>query len=104
MDPHPGTSTSNGNRHVLMSDPPIGSDIKVEEIDNIIEYHCRDGNNFNMEFTNNLNSPPIDIEIPITQVDDRGINNCPQCGYRPGFHIMETRRKKKHEQCIKKIK
>ena len=59
MDPHPGTSTSNGNRHVLMSDPPIGSDIKVEEIDNIIEYHCRDGNNFNMEFTNNLNSHPI---------------------------------------------
>ena len=60
---HPGHSNSNGNRHVTVGDgiqyPPLGSDIKAEEIDNIIEYHCRDGNN--------LNIPPNDIEVPITK-------------------------------------
>ena len=101
---HPGPSTSNDNRHVNVGDgiryPPIGSDIKIEEID--IEYHCRDGNNFNMDFTNNFNIPPNDIEIPITKKDARGTNKCTQCGYRPGCHNMVTRRQKNHEQCIKK--
>ena len=61
----PGHSTSNGNRHVNVGDgiqyPPLGSDIKVEEINDIIEYHCRDGNY--------LNIPANDIDVPITQVD-----------------------------------
>ena len=72
-------------------------DIKVEEIDDIIEYHCPDGNN--------LRSSPNDIDIPITQVDVKGgIYNCPICGYRPSSHIMLTRKKKHHEECIKKRK
>ena len=70
-------------------------DIKVEEIKDIIEYHSRD---------NNLNIPPNDIEVPITQGDVTGINQCPICGYRPGCHLMLTRRKKIHEECIKKRK
>ena len=61
-------------------------DIKVEEIDDIIEYHCPDGNN--------LRSSPNDIDIPITQVDVKGgIYNCPICGYRPSCHIMLWRKK-----------
>ena len=72
-------------------------DIKVEEIDDIIEYHCRDGNN--------LRSPPIDIDVPINKVDLTGlINKCPICGYRPSCHLMLTRKKKNHEECIEKKK
>ena len=72
-------------------------DIKVEEIDDIIEYHYPDGNN--------LRRSPNNIDIPITQVDvEGGIYNCPICGYRPSSHIMLTRKKKHHEECIEKRK
>ena len=101
----PRPSTSNENRHHVNEGddipyPPIGSDIKIEEVP--IDFHWRDANNLNMDFANNLNMDPNDIEIPITQMDVRGINKCPQCGYRPGCHNMVTRRQKKHKQCIKK--
>ena len=96
--------TSNENRHHFNEGddipyPPIGSDIKIEELP--IDFHWRDANNLNMFFANNLNMDPNDIEIPITQMDDRETKKCQQCGFTPSNHKMITRSQKNHKQCIK---
>ena len=70
-------------------------DIKIEEIDDPIQYHYPDGYNYRR--------CPNDIDVPINQLDVKGgIHNCPTCGHRPSSHIMLMRKKKHHEECIKK--
>ena len=69
-------------------------DIKIEEIDDPIQYHYPDGYNYRR--------CPNDIDVPINQLDVKGGDHCPTCGHRPSSHTMLTRKKKHHEECIKK--
>ena len=79
--------------------PPIGLDIKTEDVP--IDFEWRDEDKPAVNLNNKLNMDPIDKEIHLTQMDDKETNKCHQCGYIPGKHNMITRSQKIHEQCIK---
>ena len=84
--------TSNNSTPTIMDQ----QDIKVKEIDDPINYHRN---------VNNFRSPPNDIDVPIRQVDvTGGLKRCPTCNYRPSSHLMLTRKKKLHQECIKNRK